>query len=164
MSQSAVELVENMSDEDAIRFLQFFGNSIFESTPRERILEGVPVDLVNSPEMVKLRELSPEQREAKLSREDSAKLARALLTAMAQDESLGPAMGKAWEKFEPRELFVETILAAGFVAGMLLFVSTTEIEGEVLGLKIKKGAAPPVEALKAVAESFFTAVGKLAGK
>ena len=53
------------------------------------------------------------------------------------------------------------ILAVGLVASMMLLVSTTEIELEFKGVKIKKGKAT-AEQIKAIAEPLFKAIGKIA--
>ena len=63
-------------------------------------------------------------------------------------------MVKARDGFRSDELFVETILTAGFVAGMLLVLATTDIEFQVKGVKFKKHPAT-AEQIKAVTEPFF---------
>jgi hypothetical protein len=163
MTESALSIVQKMSDVQAVRFLQHFGDSLFQETSRETILGGVSPEISTLSAIRRLKALDAETRGLAVGPEESARIARAILTEMARDKNLAPVVLDAWKSYKPDELFVEAILASGFVAAMLLFMATTEIEGRVLGLKFKKSAAT-AEVVRAVTEPFFGVIHKLKGK
>ena len=80
------------------------------------------------------------------------------------DDSIAPALVSAWQNYksESDELFVETVLAAGFVAAVLMFMATTEVEGQVKGVKFRKIAATP-ELVQAIIKPFLDILAKLGG-
>lgn len=157
MTQDALEIVRHMKDTEAVRFLNHFGSTLFRETSRDIILKGIDPRLEGLAEVRRLQSLSPETRQMKLGPEQSAVIARKMLLEMARDDNLSRALVKAWETYRPDELFVETILATGFIAAMLMFMSTTEIEFQVKGFKFRKKAATP-ELVRAVTEPFFGAL------
>lgn len=162
MSEKAMEIVNNMSDMEAVRFLEHFGKQLFEGTTPEAVKNGVTPELKDLAELRQIDTLDGETRKRRLEPEDSARIARITLEQMAQDDGLSDALVKSWEDYDPQELFVEAILAVGLVASMMLLVSTTEIELEFRGVKIKKGKAT-AEQIKAIAEPLFKAVVKISG-
>ena len=162
MSEKAIEIVSNMSDVEVVRFLEHFGKQLFEGTTPDAIMNGVSPELKDLAEFSELDNLDGETRRNRLEPEDSVQIARITLQQVAQDDGLSEALVKSWEEYDPQELFVELILAVGLVASMMLLVSTTEIEIEFKGVKIKKGKAT-AEQIKAIAEPLFSAIGKITG-
>lgn len=162
MSEKAIEIVNSMSDVEAVHFLEHFGKQLFEGTTPDAVMNGVSPELKDLAELSELDNLDEETRGKRLEPEDSIGIARITLQQMAQDGGLSDALVRSWEEYDPQELFVETILAVGLVASMMLLISTTEIELEFKGVKIKKGKAT-AEQIKAIAEPLFSAVGKIAG-
>ena len=161
MSEKAMEIVSNMSDVEVVRFLEHFGKQLFEGITPEAVMNGVTPEFKNMAVLRKIDTLDVETRKKRLEPEDSSRIARLTLEHMAQDYGLADALVKSWEEYDPQELFVEAILAVGLVASMMLLVSTTEIELEFKGVKIKKGKAT-TEQIKAIAEPLFKAIGKIA--
>lgn len=160
MSEKAIKIVSNMSDVQAVHFLEHFGKQLFEGTTPEAVKNGVTPGLKDLAELRQLDTLDGETRQRRLEPKDSALIARVTLQQMAQDDGLSDALVKSWEEYDPQELFVETILAVGLVASMMLLVSCTEVEFEFKGIKIKKGQAT-AEQIKAIAEPLFRAVGRI---
>jgi hypothetical protein len=160
MSEKAMEIVNNMSDVEVVRFLEHFGKQLFEGTTPEVVMNSVTPELKDLAELKKIDALDGETRKRRLEPTDSARIARVTLEQMAQDDGLSDALVKSWEEYDPQELFVEMILAVGLVASMILLVSTTEIELEFKGVKIKKGKAT-ADQIKAIAEPLFKAVGQI---
>jgi hypothetical protein len=160
MSKKAMEIVNNMSDVEVVRFLEYFGKQLFEGTTPEVVINSVTPELKDIAELKAIDTLDGETRKRGLGPEDSARIARVTLEQIAQDSGLSHALVKSWEEYNPQELFIETILAVGLVASMILLISTTEIELEFKGVKIKKGKAT-AEQIKAIAEPLFSAVGKI---
>lgn len=156
------EILEKMSDTEAVRFLKHFGTMLFRETDREIILGGVSPETWSLRELKRLQSLDAATRQRNLGPEDSARVARCILQEMAKDEEIAKAIAGAWKTYRSDELFVESILAAGFVAGLLLFVATTEIEFEIGGVKFKKQPAS-ADVVRAVAEPFFKALGGIQG-
>lgn len=160
IKEKAKEIVDNMSDAEAVRFLKHFGESLFRETPRQSILEGIAEENAKLTEMQDLMALDVNTRKTALNIKDSGYLARSVLEGMVQDEALASAIVSTWKGYKSDELFVGTILTAGFVAGMLLVVATTEIEFQVKGVKFKKHPATS-EQIKAVTEPFFGVLRKI---
>lgn len=162
MSEKAIEIVKNMNDVEVVRFLEHFGKQLFEGTTPDAVRNGVSPELKALAEFRELDHLDVETRGKRLEPEDSVRIARIILQQVAQDDGLSEALVKSWEEYDPQELFVESILAVGLVASMILLVSTTEIDIEFKGIKIKKGKAT-AEQIKAISEPLFSAIGKITG-
>lgn len=161
MTESALSIVRGISDAEAVRFLQHFGQALFEETSRDAVIVGIPGEIEALDQVKQLMTLDSETRELTIGPDDSPGIARGILMEMARDKQLAPILVSAWNDYESDELFVvEAILASGFVAALLLFMATSEIEGQVLGMKFKKGKSTP-EMLRAITEPFFGAIEKL---
>ncbi|UCD58292.1 MAG: hypothetical protein JSV16_04030 [Candidatus Hydrogenedentota bacterium] len=163
MPESARETVESMSDVESVRFLTHFAREMFKQTDRFAILNSVSGDVAALEEIRRVRSLDDSERKARFGPQDSARMARRILEVLADDEVMAPVVEEVWETYRPDELFVETILSAGLVAGLLLFVATTDLEGEVMGIRFRKGRAS-AEQIRAIAEPFFESLTKLKGR
>ena len=162
MTDQALEIVRNMKDIETVRFLTHFGKMLFQETPRDVILKGIAPEVESLDAIRRLQSLGPEARQVKLGPQESVRIARKILFEMTNDDALSSALVDAWDNYESNELFVEAILASGFVAAMLMFMSTTEIEFQVKGLKFRKNAATP-ELVRAIWEPIVEALGRSIG-
>ena len=51
MSENAVEIVDNLSGLDAVRFVQFLGGEIFEGVSGKEVIANVPASFHSIPEL-----------------------------------------------------------------------------------------------------------------
>ncbi len=156
MSEKAIEIVNHLSGLEAVRFVQFLGGEIFEGVSGKEVMAKIPASFHSMPEFESLEKLETDQKEMDLPPQESIQIARDLLGYFAQDATLGPVIETSWEKYreESDELFVGATLACGFVASMILFTATTEIEGQIGNIKFKKTAASK-EIVEALAKAAF---------
>ena len=143
MSTEARTIVDGLTDVEAVRFFQHFGNQVFAGTPRDVILSNVSATATGVAGVEEVITLDPARRQERLSPDDSVTIARTFLRAIADDDGLAPALVQSWQSYEEDRQFVDIILAAGFVAAMLMFMSTTEVEGKVGNWKFRKRPATP---------------------
>jgi len=162
MSKNALEIIDNLSGLDAVRFVQFLGGEIFEGVSGKEVIANIPASFHSIPELEKLEKLESDQKKMDLPPQESIQIARDLLGYFAQDATLGPIIEMSWEKYrnESDELFVGAALACGFVASMILFTATTEIEGKVGNIKFKKTAASK-EIVEALAKAAFDSLRQM---
>ncbi len=162
MSKNALEIVNDLSDLDAVRFVQFLGGEIFEGITGKEVIANIPQSFHSIPGLKELQNLQPDQKKMDLPPQKSIKIARDLLSYFAQDEALGPILETLWEKYknESDELFIGAVLASGFVAGMILLAATTEIEGKIGNIKFKKKVASP-EIVEALAKAAFDSLRQI---
>lgn len=164
MSKKALEIINNpnLSDLDAVRFIQFLGGEIFEGMSGKDVMANIPASFHSIPELEKLKKLESDQKKMDLPPQKSIQIARDLLSYFAQDATLGPIIEISWGKFknESDELFIGAALACGFVASMILFTATTEIEGKVGNIKFKKTAASK-EIVEALAKAAFDSLRQI---
>jgi len=162
MSKNALEIINDLSDLDAVRFVQFLGGEIFEGITGKEVISNIPKSFRSIPGLEELENLQPDQKKIDLPPQKSIKIARDLLSYFAQDETLGPILETLWEKYksESDELFVGAALAFGFVAGMILFTATTEIEGKIGNIKFKKKVASR-EIVEALAKAAFDSLRQM---
>ncbi len=159
MSNEALTIVTQMDDLEAIRFLNYFGEKLFAGIEGEPVIENIPPELRELQDLKQLQHLNRENMQVKLAPQESARVARELLEYFASDEAISPALVKAWEEYDSDELFIGAILAFGFVTSMILFVATTEIEGEICGIKFRKHRASP-KLVEAVTKGTLGAVNE----
>ncbi len=162
MSKNALKIINDLSDLDAVRFFQFLGREIFEDISGKEVIANIPESFRSITELEKLENLKPDQRKMDLPAEKSIKIARDLLIYFAQDEALGPIIETVWDKYnnESDELIIGTVLGIGFVASMILFTATTEVEGKIGNIKFKKNVASP-EIVEAIAKAAFDSIRQL---
>lgn len=162
MSKNATEIINSLSDLDAVRFVQFLGAEVFEGISGKDVIANIPPSFHSIPELEQLEMLESDQKKMDLPAEKSIQIARDLLSYFAQDETLGPIIEVSWEKYknESDELFVTAVLATGFVAAMIMFTATTEIEGKVGNIKFKKTAASK-EIVEALAKAAFDSLRQM---
>ena len=162
MSKNALEIINDLSDLDAVRFVQFLGGEIFEGITGKEVISNIPKSFRSIPGLEELENLQPDQKKIDLPPQKSIKIARDLLSYFAQDETLGPILETLWEKYknESDELFIGAALATGFVAGMILFTATTEIEGKIGNIKFKKKVASR-EIVEALAKAAFDSLRQM---
>ena len=157
MTTEARRIVDGLTDTEAVRFFQHFGNELFAGTPQEVIVANVSEAATSVAGARELLAMDASHRKQKLSTADSVKVARTFLRAIADDDGLAPALVHAWENYDEDRQFVDIILAAGFVAAMLMFMSTTEVEGRVGKWKFVKRSATP-ELVRTILDPIAAAV------
>lgn len=154
MSEEALRIVKQLDDLEAVRFLTFLGEQLYEGMEEGELAGHSPG---NIPGIAELERLSFEERQASLDPEISVQLAREILEYFANDEGLAPALEQAWKNHAKDEMFVGIILAAGFATSMILFAATSELEGEIFGIKFRKHVAS-AEMVEGLAKAVFGAI------
>jgi hypothetical protein len=147
--------INELDDVQIVRFFENFGQQLFAGmdVSLEQIKEGIPASIRAIPGFSQIENLSPDEAERLISPSESAALARNTLLILADDETLAPLVETALENYSDNEMVVDVILAAGFVASVLLVAATTEFEGEIFGVKFKKGKAD-ADLVRAITDSF----------
>jgi hypothetical protein len=100
-----------------------------------------------------LEHLSPDAAEHPLEPSVSVATARHMVMHLADDDAFGPLLEKTLDTYQDDKLVADIILAVGLVAAVLLIAATTEFEGEVAGIKFKKGKTDATM-VKAITEPF----------
>jgi hypothetical protein len=161
MSKNALEIISDLNDLDAVRFVQFLGREIFEGVSGKEVVANIPASYRSIPELEKLEKLESDQRKMDLPPTNSIQIARDLLSYFAQDATFGPILETSWEKYEKEDqLFIGAALACGFVASMVLFTATTEIEGKIGNITFKKKVASR-EIVEAISKAAFDSLRQM---
>jgi hypothetical protein len=135
--------INELDDFQVVRFFEHFGQQLFAGmdVSVEQIKDGIPESIRAIPGFSQIENLSQDQAERLINPAESSALARKTLLKLADDETLGPLVETTLENYSDNEMVVDVILAAGFVASVLLIAATTEFEGKIFGVKFKKGKA-----------------------
>jgi len=134
--ENAVELIHSLSDVQAVSLLQRLNKDFYSAVPYGDVQRAA------IPEARASLEVDAQTRKQSLSPEASVQAARMLLTALARDPDLAPAVVQAWDDVrEDHKLFVETVLAVGLVVNLTMFMATSEMEFKIGKLRVKKKTA-----------------------
>jgi hypothetical protein len=162
---SVKERVRAMDDFQVVRFFEAFGQQLLAGsvTSFDAIKKGVGGSTRSLAGWQRVESLTPEQAVQVLEPTQAAATARDVLMHLADDPTFGPLMDKFLASYRDDELVADVVLAVGLVATVILLAATTEFEGEIAGVKFKKGVADP-KTIKAVVEPFAKALGGLVKK
>jgi hypothetical protein len=151
--------INELDDVQVVRFFEHFGQQLFAGmdVSVEQIKDGIPDSIRAIPGFSDIENLSPDQAERLISPSESAALARNTLLILADDETLAPLVETALESYSDNEMVVDVILAVGFVASMLMITATTQVEGQMFGIKFKKSKAD-AKLVRAITEPFANAL------
>ena len=147
--------IQAMDDFQVVRFFEAFVQQLLagSSTTFDAIKSGVPPSVRSGADWARLEGLTEDQANQLLEPSEAAAASRRLLLQLADDPSLGPALDAFLASFRDDELVADVVLAVGLVASVLLIAATTEFEGQIAGVKFKKGKADP-ETIKALVSPF----------
>lgn len=161
MSQELVNLINNLDDSKSVNFFNFIGENILKGIQEDDISGKIADTYKADKSLLSIKLLDEEVMMHKISPKDSSEIARNYLLYMAKDKNLSLILKKALEEYQEKEvLIVETVLAVGFAASMIIFASTTEIKGKAFGMEFHKNEATP-ELVKAIMEPFAKLLEKI---
>jgi hypothetical protein len=161
MGKELINKINELNDSQAVQLFMFFGEKLLGGLEEEDLTKKIDPGLKTDNNLNQIIELDPDLALKNLSPAESSAVARKYLLYIANDENLSPLLVKAMNEFKEKPvLIVETILAIGFVASMLIFASSTEIKGKVGKTSFKKGKASPA-LIKALLEPFVKIIDKL---
>jgi hypothetical protein len=152
MSSNLVERVNNLSDSDAVLFLQDFNQSFLGGIIGDfkTLRQGIPEEIKSMPEFSEIDRLSLDKK-ASIKGEEAVALSRDILVLLADNPRLSPLLEMAMDAYvniEHLELGAkEEILSRALAAAVILLAATSvSIEGKMVNVKyeIPKEAAVPV--------------------
>ena len=156
------ERIQGLDNFQVVRFFRHFSRQLVggATVSVNQIKNGIP-DATRALEgFEQIENLTPDQAERSLEPSVSAAMARNILVHLADDAEFCPPIERALDTYRDDELVADVILAVGLVASVLLIAATIEFEGEVAGIKFKKGKADS-EIVKAITEPFAKALSTI---
>ncbi len=119
-----------MNDRQLVRYFEAFSQHLLAgmTTSFDEVRSGITSETRALPGWDQIDNLTAEQASETLSVGQAAESARSILLQMATNESFGPVLESHLAGYRDDELVVETILAVGLVATVLLIVSSTRFE------------------------------------
>ncbi len=161
MGKQLVNKINELNDSQAVKLFMFFGEQLLRGLEEEDLAIKIDPELKEDKYLNQIIKLDPDLEMKNLSPTESSVVARNYLLFVANDASLSPLLEKTIEEYqEEHVLIVETILAVGFVASMLMFASSTEIKGKIGNVSFHKKTVSPSLA-KALMEPFAKIVERL---
>jgi hypothetical protein len=159
---SVKERIQLLDDFQVVRFFEDFSRQLVAgaTVSLDQIKSGIPEATRALEGFAQIENLTPDLAERSLEPSVSAAMARNILVHLANDTEFGALIERALDTYRDDELVAEVILAVGVVASMLLIAATIEFEGEVAGIKFKKGKADP-EVVKAIIGPFVKALSTI---
>jgi hypothetical protein len=160
---SVKERVRAMDEFQVVRCFEAFSQQVLAGarTPLDAIKEGVPASIRSLAEWQRVESLTPKQAEQVLEPRQAAETARNILMNLADDPTFGPLMDRFLASYRDDELVADVVLAVGLAASMILLMASTEVEGEIAGVKFRKRKVDPAM-VKALFQPFAkTLVGQL---
>lgn len=127
---SATTRIGAMNDPQVVRYFTAFSQHLFKgmTTSFDDVASGVPHQTRALENWHLVDDMTPEQAELSLPAAEASAVARDLLLKMAANDQLGPVLEDHLAGYRDDQLVVETILAVGLVATVLLVVSSTKFE------------------------------------
>jgi hypothetical protein len=152
--------INALSNPKVVGFFEHFAEEVLSlpGASLERVVGGIPEPIRAIDGLARIERLTPDEAEQLLNLKTSAALARGILVELARDETFAPLIDTALASYRDDRMMADVVLALGLAASMVLIAATTELEGEVFGIKFKKGAASP-EIVKNLAEIVKNLVG-----
>jgi len=161
MAQELITTIKEMDKSQLIELTNFLGANLLAGLDDEDLSGKISPELQGHKKLKEIMNLEEDVMLENIAPSESADIAREFLLFMAHDDQLAPVVEKALSEFKEEEvLIVETILSIGIAASLLIFMSTTEVEGKIFGLRIKKKAAT-AEQIKAILEPFSKIIPNL---
>jgi hypothetical protein len=132
MSSNLVERVNNLSDSDAVSFLQYFNQSLLDGVTEEdfeTLMKGIPEEIKSTPEFSEIDRLSLDEK-ASIEGEEAVALARDILVLLANNPRFSPLLEMAMDAYaniEHLELRAtkEEILSGALIAAMIILAATS---------------------------------------
>ena len=156
--QKALKIIQNLDDVQSVKMLKQIYKDIFKAVPFEEMKRSAG----DNDSVSLLSKLDTDMMQQNFDPEQSVDLTKKMLLVFAQDENLSGLVINAWEKIENDDsLMIEAIITLGLIANLTLFMATTELEFEIMGVKIKKGTAS-AEQIKAFISPLTEFVKKIA--
>jgi hypothetical protein len=147
--------LQALDDFQMVRFFAYFSQQLIAgaSVSLEQIVSGIPNATRALEGFAHIENLAPDEAGRPLEPSVSVATARNIVMHLANDDEFAPLIEKALDIYRDDKLVADIILAVGLVASVLLIAATTEFEGEVAGIKFKKGKADAAM-VKAITEPF----------
>lgn len=161
MTENLLKRIDELSDRESIRVLEFYAERVFEgmkSSPEE-MLDGIPEEFKNRAPFDRVLEMSDKEGAHPLPEAESVALTRELLRIFALDPAFAPSLAEALDEYKDDKLFVGEILATGVAVSMIIVVATTTFKGKIGEFDIIKK-----EADASLIESILKYFPKLTGK
>lgn len=161
METKLINKINDFDDSKVVGLFMIFGEQLLSGLEEEDLTKNISSELKSDKHLEQIISLDPDIMLKNLSPAESAVFARNYLLYVAKDKNLSPLLEKAIDEYKEKPvLIVETILAIGFVASMLIFASSTELEGTFKNIKFKKNSAS-ADLVKAIMEPFVKIIDKL---
>ena len=151
-----VDQINNLSDSDAVLFLQYFNQSLLDGITEdfETLMNGIPPEIKSMPEFAEIDRLSLDET-ASVEGEEGVTLARNILALLANNPRFSPLLEIAinnYANIEHLELGAREEILSGALAAAMIILAATSVSVEVkMGdakvdtqYKIPEEAAVPV--------------------
>ncbi len=137
MSSNLVNQINNLSDSDAVLFLQYFNQSLLDGITEdfETLMNYIPKEIKSTPEFAEIDRLSLDET-ASFEGEEAVVLSRDILALLANSPRFSPLLEIAindYANIEHLELGArEEILSRALAATMILLAATSvSVEGKM---------------------------------
>jgi hypothetical protein len=156
----AKEKIQAMDDFQVVRFFEAFAQQLVvgTQTPFDAIKGSIPGSIKALAGWEGIEGLSPERAAQVMEPTAAVETTRTLLTHLAEDATFGPLMNDFLASYRDDELVADVILTVGLVATVLLMAAAIEFEGQIGGVKFKKGKVDH-KMISAVVEPFAKVLG-----
>jgi hypothetical protein len=151
------EKINELKDSQVVGFLEYFTQELLSATEvsLEEIQSGIPDTIRALAGFSQIENLTPDQAEYLLDLAASAPLARHMLLNLTEDKMFAGLIEQALGSYRDNRMIADIVLAVGLAASLILLVATTEFEGEVFGIRFKKGKAD-IEMVKTIIKPLTT--------
>ena len=157
MSSNLVDQIKNLSNADAVLFLQYFNESLLDGVTEDfkTLMNGIPKEIKSMPEFSEINRLSLDKT-ASFEGEEAVVLSRDILALLANNPRFSPLLEIAindYANIEHLELgWEEEVLSTALAATMILLVATSvSVKGEIVEVKYK---IPPEVATPVLVTAF----------
>jgi hypothetical protein len=156
----AKEKIQAMDDFQVVRFFEAFAQQLAAGTQTsfDAIKGSIPPSIKSLAGWEGIEGLSPERAAQVMEPTAAVETTRTLLMHLAEDATFGPLMNDFLASYRDDELVADVILTVGLVATVLLMAAAIEFEGQIGGVKFKKGKVDH-KMISAVVEPFAKVLG-----
>lgn len=135
MLTNLVDQVNNLSDSDAVLFLQYFNQSLLDGITEdfETLMNGIPPEIKFIPEFAEIDRLSLDET-ASVEGEEGVALARKILALLANNPRFSPLLEIAinnYANIEHLELGAREEILSGALAAAMIILAATSVSVEV---------------------------------
>ena len=161
MTENLLKRIDELSDREAIRVLEFYAERVFEGmeSSLKETLGGVPEEFKNRAPFERALDMSDKEGAHPLPEAESVALTWELLRIFARDPAFAPSLAEALDEYRDDTLFVGEILATGVAVSMIIVAATTTFRGKIGSFKVNKEKADA-----SLIESLLKHFPKLIGK